>query len=227
VNRRGSYFYVPPVVAVRNSLLVAAVTVVAALVLGLLSATVLARTGSENRPRRIRWNAILDPLFMMPLGTSAVTLGFGYLISLDRPPLDLRASPILLPLAHTLVAFPFVVRSLLPVLRGIRPELRGAATVLGASPWRVWREVDLPIIGRAMLVAAAFAFAISMGEFGATALVARPEFPTMPVVIYRFLGQPGALNYGQALAMSSILMVVCAAGIVLIERVRVGDVGEF
>jgi thiamine transport system permease protein len=78
-----------------------------------------------------------------------------------------------------------------------------------------------------MLVAATFAFSISMGEFGATALVARPEFPTMPVVIYRFLGQPGALNYGQALAMSTLLMLVCAAGIVLIERARVGEVGEF
>ena len=227
INRRGSYFYVPPIIAVRNSLLVAGVTVIAALALGLIAATVLARASNESRPRRIRWNAILDPLFMLPLGTSAVTLGFGYIISLDTPPLDLRASPIMLPLAHTLVAFPFVVRSLLPVLRGIRPSLRGAAAVLGASPWRVWREIDLPIVGRAMLVAAAFAFAISMGEFGATALVSRPEFPTMPVVIYRFIGQPGALNYGQALAMSSILMAVCAAGILLIERVRVGDVGEF
>jgi thiamine transport system permease protein len=134
---------------------------------------------------------------------------------------------VLLPLAHTLVAFPFVVRSLLPALRSIQPTLRGAAAVMGASPWRVWREVDLPIVWRAMLVAAAFAFAISMGEFGATALIVRPEFPTMPVVIYRFLGQPGALNYGQALAMSTLLMLVCAAGIVLIERVRVGEVGEF
>ena len=78
-----------------------------------------------------------------------------------------------------------------------------------------------------MLVAAAFAFAISMGEFGATALVARPEFPTMPVVIYRFLGQPGALNYGQALAMSTLLMVVCGVAFVLIERFRAAGVGEF
>jgi thiamine transport system permease protein len=220
VNRRGSYFYVPPVVAIRNSLLVAGLTVAASLALGFIAANYLAR-------RAGRWTAILDPLFMLPLGTSAVTLGFGYIIALDSPPLDLRASPALLPLAHTLVAFPFVVRSLLPVLRGIRPSLRGAAAVMGASPWRVWREVDLPILWRAMLVAAAFAFAISMGEFGATALVARPEFPTIPVVIYRFLGQPGALNYGQALAMSTLLMLVCAVGIVLIERVRVGEVGEF
>ena len=220
INRRGSYFYVPPVVAIRNSLLAASLTVAASLALGFIAANYLARGAG-------RWTVLLDPLFMLPLGTSAVTLGFGYIIALDKPPLDLRASPALLPLAHTLVAFPFVVRSLLPVLRGIRPSLRGAAAVMGASPWRVWREVDLPIVGRAMLVAAAFAFAISMGEFGATALVARPEFPTMPVVIYRFLGQPGALNYGQALAMSTLLMLVCAAGIVLIERARVGEVGEF
>jgi thiamine transport system permease protein len=231
VNRRGSYFYVPPIVAIQNSLLVALLTVVLSLALGLIAASVLAQNDgtapTPNGRRGLSWRALLDPLLMLPLGTSAVTLGFGYIISLDRPPLDLRASPLLLPLAHTLVAFPFVVRSLLPVLRGIRPALRNAAAVLGASPLRVWREVDLPLVGRAVLVASAFAFAISMGEFGATALVARPEFPTLPVVIYRFLGLPGALNYAQALAMSSILMVVCSAGIVLIERVRVGDVGEF
>ena len=227
INRRGSYFYVPPVVAIRNSLLVAGITIAASLVLGFIAVNFLVRSEIPARGRAGRWAAILDPVFMLPLGTSAVTLGFGYIIALGAPPLDLRASPAMLPLAHTLVAFPFVVRSLLPVLRGIRPSLRQAAAVMGASPWRVWREVDLPIVGRAMLVAAAFAFAISMGEFGATALVARPEFPTMPVVIYRFLGQPGALNYGQALAMSTLLMLVVAVGIVLIERVRVGEVGEF
>ena len=91
----------------------------------------------------------------------------------------------------------------------------------------MWREVDLPIVGRALLVAAVFAFTISLGEFGATALVARPQTPTMPVAIYRFLGQPGALNYGQALAMSTLLMLVCAAGMVVIERFRMGELGEF
>jgi len=110
VNRRGSYFYVPPILAIRNSVMTAAITVIASLGLGLIAAHFLAR-------RTGRWAALLDPVFMLPLGTSAVTLGFGYLIALDKPPLDLRASPVLLPLAHTLVAFPFVVRSLLPALR--------------------------------------------------------------------------------------------------------------
>jgi thiamine transport system permease protein len=168
-----------------------------------------------------------DPLLMLPLGTSPVTLGLGFIVALDRPPLDLRASPILVPLAHTLVAFPFVVRSLVPALRSIRPRIRQAARVTGASPWQVFRYVDLPLVGRAVLAAAIFAFTISLGEFGATVLIARPEYPTIPIAIYRFISSPGALNYGQALALSTILMVVCAAGMLSIERLRIAEVGEF
>ena len=170
---------------------------------------------------------LFDPLLLLPLGTSAVTLGLGFIVALNRPPLDLRASPLLVPLAHTLVALPFVVRSLTPALRSIRPRLRQAASVLGASPARVIARVDLPLVGRAVLVAAAFAFTISLGEFGATALIARPEYPTVPLMIYRFLSLPGALNYGQGLALSTILMLVCAAGMLGIERLRIADVGEF
>jgi len=164
---------------------------------------------------------------MLPLGTSAVTLGLGYIVALDQPPLNLRASPLLLPLAHTLVAFPFVVRSLLPALRGLNPRWREAASVLGASRARIVREIDLPIVARAMLVGAVFAFTVSVGEFGATLLIARPDFPTMPVVIYRLLGAQGSLNQGQGLAMSTLLMLVCAVSFILIERFRVGDIGEF
>lgn len=219
-SRRGSILFVPPWEAIRNSVAFGTATVILALALGTPAAQLLARP----RSRLVRW---LDPLFMLPLATSAVTLGFGYIIALDKPPLNLRASLALVPLAHTLVALPFVIRSLLPVLRGIQPGLREAAAVLGASPWRVWREVDLPIVGRALLVGAVFAFTVSLGEFGATVLIARPQYPTLPVAIYRFLGQPGVANYGQALAMSSLLMLVCAVGFLAIERFRIGKVGEF
>jgi thiamine transport system permease protein len=125
------------------------------------------------------------------------------------------------------VAFPFVVRSLLPALRSIPPKLRESAAVLGAGPLQVWQTVDLPILGRALVVGAVFAFTISLGEFGATLFVARPQTPTMPLAIYRFLGQPGAVNYGQAMAMSSILMLVSAAGFMLMEKFRVAHGGEF
>ncbi len=220
MNRSSSIFYVPPGLAIRNSLLFATLATGLSLVLGTLTATALAR----SRGALGRW---LDPIVLLPLGASAVTLGFGYILAFGRPPLDLRASPVLVPFAHTLVAFPFVVRTLLPALRGLNPRWSEAATILGAAPWRAWREIDLPIIGRALLVAAVFAFTVSMGEFGATLLIARPEFPTMPVAIFRLLSQPGALNYGQALAMSTLLMLVCAAGFFLIERFRVGEIGEF
>ncbi len=225
VNRRDSLLYVPPIQAVLNSLSFAVVTMFLALTLGTLGAAMLARTTRSKSGQKLQ--SLLDPLLMLPLGTSAVTLGFGFIVALDKPPLNLRASPLLMPLAHTLVAFPFVVRSLLPALRGIKPSLREAAIVLGATPWRVWREVVLPITGRALLVGAVFAFTISMGEFGATALIARPQLPTLPVAIFRFLGQPGLLNYGQALAMSTLLMLVCTVGMLAIERFRVGGVGEF
>jgi thiamine transport system permease protein len=219
-NRTNSYFFVPPSAAIRNSVFFAVAATVMALLIGLPAAYLL------TSPRR-RVRTILDPIFMLPLGTSAITLGFGYIIALDAPPLNLRASPLLVPIAHTLIAFPFVVRAVLPVLRGINPRLREAAAVLGAPPGRVIWEVDAPIVARAVLIGAVFAFTISLGEFGATLLLSRPEFPTMPVVIYRFLGQPGIENYGQALAMSTLLMLVTVLGFVAIERLRIGDLGEF
>ena len=164
---------------------------------------------------------------MLPLGTSAVTLGLGYIIALGRPPLNLLASPWLIPVAHTLLAFPFVVRSLLPALRSLDLRLREAARALGASPIRVLREVDLPLLFPALLVGAVFAFTVSIGEFGAALLLARPEYQTVPVVIDRLFGLPGASNYGQALALSTILMLVTTISFVLLERVRFRDLGEF
>jgi len=235
INRRGALFFVPPIEAVFNSTAFALVTVLLAGGLGLISAVMLdGRVKSEGRGAKgeggtlaSRLSTLLDPLFMLPLATSAVTLGFGYIIALNRPPLNLRSSLVLVPIAHTLVAIPFVIRSVLPALRRIRPNLREAAAVLGANPQKVWWSVDWPLIRRALLVGAVFAFTISMGEFGATVFIARPQTPTLSVAIFRFLSQPGALNYGQALAMSSLLMLVCAAGFLAIERFRIGDEGEF
>jgi thiamine transport system permease protein len=230
---RQSVFYAPPPLAIRNSLLFGGATVFLSLLVGIPAAYLIRRaspSASDPRPATRRpggLSALLELAFLLPLGTSAVTLGFGFIIGLDRPPLDLRGSAILIPIAHTLVALPLVTRSLLPALRGMNPRWREAAATLGATPWQVWREIDLPIVARAALVAAAFAFTVSMGEFGATALLARPDLPTLPVVIFSYLGQPGDLNQGQALAMSTLLMLVCVAGLVGIERFRMGDVGEF
>ncbi|RZV40846.1 MAG: iron ABC transporter permease [Acidimicrobiia bacterium] len=215
----GSTAFVSPLEAIGNSLWIAATATVIALVIGMSAAAVVAY--SEGRAARS-----FDLLLMLPLGTSAVTIGFGMLIALDWP-VDLRANVLLIPLAHALVAIPFVVRLSVPVMRSVQPRLREAAAMLGASPARIWREIDLPIAARALAVSAGFAFAISLGEFGATSFIARPDTPTLPIAIIRLLGRPGALNFGQAMAMSTILMAVTAAVVLLVDRMRIRDVGEF
>lgn len=220
-NRNDSIFFAPPSTAIAVSLGYALTTTILALSLGFPAALALSRDVSS------RINNGLDSILMLPLGTSAVTLGLGFIVALDKPPLDLRSSWILVPLAHTLVAFPFVVRNLTPALRSIRPRIHQAAAVLGASPANVLKYIDVPLIARSVLVAATFAFTISLGEFGATSLIARPEYPTVPIAIYRLMSRPGDNNYGQALALSTILMLVAGVGMLLINRMRIGDIGEF
>ncbi|MEK7440219.1 MAG: iron ABC transporter permease [Chloroflexota bacterium] len=245
-NERGQAFFVTPIESIRNSLLYAGATMVMAISLGLMSlrgapfatkqSQALTEIASQRTLAMTAWSRIvssvrfvllgmtnLEAILMLPLGTSAVTLGLGFLIAFRT----FITSPILIPLAHTVIALPFVVRTLLPTYRAIRPQWRNAAMTLGASPFEVWRRIDLPLIGRAVIVAGAFAFALSLGEFGATTLLSRPEFPTVPIAIYNFIGQPGGLNYGRAMALSTILMTVTGAGILLIERLRVRGVGEF
>ncbi|MFO7749779.1 MAG: iron ABC transporter permease [Desulfobacteraceae bacterium] len=212
LNPTDSLFYISPVMAGVNSLVFAAATLAMALVVGLLAAFLI-------RSARGKKGALLDSFFMLPLSTSAVTLGFGIIITLDKPPLNLRTASILVPVVHTLVAFPFVVRAVLPALSAIPSSLGEAAVMLGASKFKVWARVDLPMIARAVTAGALFAFTISLGEFGATLFTARPESATLPVAIYRFLGQPGAMNHGQAMAVSSLLMLVTAAGFLVIENI--------
>jgi len=211
--------FVSPWAAVRNSVEFAVIATVIALVVGgLASVAIASRPGGATRS--------FDAFLMLPLGTSAVTVGFGFLIAFEHAPGSLATSPLLVPIAHAVVAIPFVVRAVVPALRSIDPKLRDAATMLGAGPRRVWREVDLPITARAFAVAAGFCAAVSLGEFGATLFIARPDWPTVPIAIQRFLARPGEINVDQALAMSVILMFLTAAVVFAIERVRVRDLGE-
>lgn len=214
INRRGSLFYVPPVQAALNSLGFAGITVILSLALGYPAAYALAK------PTRLE--KFLDPFLMLPLGASAVMMGLGFILSFGR----LIASPFFIPIAHTLIALPFVIRALQPALVSIPERLRQAASTLGASPFRVWQTVDFPILSRATLSAATFAFTVSLGEFGATLLITRPEYPTIPIAISRFLSQPGGLNYGQAMAMATVLMLLTTLSILLIEKLRFNNAGE-
>lgn len=212
--------------AALNSVRAATDATVLAVTLGTLASVVLVSL-SRGRVRRGVVET-MDTALMLPLGVSAVTVGFGYLVTLDLLPGDLRTSAALVPLAQALVVTPLVIRMLLPVLRSIDVRLRQAAASLGASPARVWREVDVPLAGRSLLTAFAFGYVVALGEFGATSFLARPDTATLPVAIARLLSRPGELNNQMAYAACTLLIVVTVAAVALVESVPgKSGVGEF
>jgi len=179
--------------AVLNSLAFAVVAAGIALIIGGLAALAIVHGGRV-------FSRLLDLGMLLPLGTSAVTLGFGVLISLDRGVLDLRGSWWIVPITQSLIAIPFVVRGVVPVLRAIDPSMREAAATLGADPRRVRQEIDVRIGARALATGVGFAFAISLGEFGATSFVGRRlDLMTVPIAIQRLLATPGDTLRGDRL----------------------------
>jgi thiamine transport system permease protein len=220
----GNALLVPVTSALLTSLRTAVDATWMALLLGGLIAVVVSRRSATPGERRLR--STLDGFFMLPLGVSAVTLGFGFLITLDHPPLNLRDSPLLVPVAQALVALPLVVRTLVPVLAGVNDRQRQAAASLGAGPLRAFATVDLPVVWRPLLAAAGFAFAVSLGEFGATSFLFRDEHPTLPVVIYQLIGRPGGENFGMALAASVVLAATIALVVLVVDRFGVRSLGS-
>jgi thiamine transport system permease protein len=222
---QGNALLVPVTTALWTSLRIAVAAAALALVLGCAVAFLVSRRWRSGWGRRL--SRVFDGAFMLPLGVSAVTLGFGFLITLDHPPLDLRTSPMLIPIAQAMVALPLVVRTVAPVLASIDERQREAAASLGAGPVRVLLAVDLPVAWRALLAATGFAFAVSLGEFGATSFLARDDNPTLPVVIYRLIAHPGQVNFAMAMAASVVLAGATAVVMLLVERLRIGSVGAF
>lgn len=214
-NISGSIFHISPFSAIRYSLLFAFIALVIAVIIGMCAA-LFVKFCEKNIKHKL--SSFLDSIFMLPLSTSAVTLGFGIIITLDKPPLNLRSSLILIPIVHALASFPFVFRAILPSLRSIHSKLHDAALMLGASPLRIFFTIDLPLIKNAIVASAIFGFTISLGEFGASIFTTRPDTPTIPIAIYRFLSQPGIMNYGQAMAIASILMIITAISFLIIEK---------
>lgn len=188
-------------VSVRAMLVATALT----LVVGLLAscAVTVARRGGR----------VLDSALTLPLATSAVTIGLGLLITFNRRPFDWRAEWWLVPVGHALVATPFVLRTVVPVLRAVPPGRLDAAATLGVRPLRAWATVVLPHARRPLATAAALTAAISLGEFGASSFLSRSGGETLPVAIAGLLGRPGAIPQAQGYALATLL---AAATIVIV-----------
>jgi len=216
--RPGIRLGIDPWSAITASLQSALWATVLAVVIGGLAALAIDAAGARGR--------ILDAGLMLPLATSAVTIGFGMLIGFARPPIDWRSEWWLIPVGHALVAVPFVVRTTLGVLASVDPRLRAAAATLGAGPIRAWREVVVPFLWRPLIVSAGIAAAISLGEFGATSLLSRRDTETLPIVIERLLARTGTVLQAQAFALATILAVLTTVTVMVIDvllRTRSGD----
>ncbi len=210
--RPGIGLGVDPVEALLTSLRYMAVAVIVALVVGTLATLAITAARSGGR--------VLDTALMLPIATSAVTIGFGMLITFDTDPVDWRGTWWIVPVGQALVAIPFVVRTMLPVLRGVEPRRLEAAATLGASPLRAWTTVVLPHLRRPLVVAAGLAAAISLGEFGATSFLSRSGQETMPIAIERLLGRTGTLLQGQGYALAVILAAATITVVLLLDIAR-------
>lgn len=87
---------------------------------------------------------------------------------------------------------------------------------------RVLLTIDGAYLGRVGAVAAGFAFAVALGEFGATSFLARPQSPTLPVVIFQLVGRPSPVEQGLAMSASVLLCLATATIMVAVEYLR-GD----
>lgn len=210
--------------ALGTSLGFALIATIIAMTLGVLIALALSRRPRSRLPRSLMHG--FELMVMLPLGVSAVTLGLGLLLTMHQPlglGFDLRTSTILIPIAQTLVALPLVIRTMLPVLRSVDPQQLGAATMLGATPARVFRTIELPLLGKTFGLSVGFAFATSLGEFGATSFLVRSGAETLPVVIAQLTSHQAASSYGTGLAAAIVLGVLTTIVMLVAEGQRVAE----
>ncbi|WP_418285471.1 ABC transporter permease [Halorubrum sp. DTA46] len=210
--RTGAAFQVRPWPAIRNSLIFATAATLVALPMGVVVAVLTTR--------RYRGRKLVDAAAMAPLAVSGIIVGLGLLRGLvfgfDVAGWRITvAGSVAVVVAHAVAGYPFVVRTVAPGLEGLDRSLIESARALGASRARVIRDVELPLVWPAVVAGAAFAFAISIGEFTATVVLATgADAYTMPVAIERFIGR----RLGPATAMGVVLLVVTGLSFVVIER---------
>jgi len=187
--------------ALLNTLRNALVMMIISLTIGLIISFLLYRSS-------LIMSRLGELVFQIPLGVSSVVLGLGYLLCFSSGIFPLRSSWLITPIAQSLLAIPLVVRLIYPALCGIDPELLEAAALDSASSGDTWWLIELPAIKNILFIAMGYAAIISIGDFGAANFLAYGQQGTITTVLYQLISKPGAVNYGMAMAASSILIFV-------------------
>ncbi|MFB6154884.1 MAG: ABC transporter permease [Haloferacaceae archaeon] len=208
----GASFQVKPLPAIRNSLVFGAGTLLVALPMGVVMSVLTTRSFPGRR--------LVDALSMAPLAVSGIVVGLGLLRGLvfGVEVFGHRVTvtgPVAIVAAHAVSAYPFVTRNVSPLLDRLDPRLVESARSLGASRVRALWDVELPLVAAGVVAGAAFAFAISIGEFDSTVILATGSGSyTMPVAVERFIGR----RLGPATAMGCVLLLVTSVSFVVIDR---------
>lgn len=209
--------------ATYNSLVTALVAATIAVLIGVMVAFVASRhlnNSSAFKYRRFinRLQSAFEGLFVLPLGISAVTVGFGFLITVNVWVYDTALQWFLVPLAQATVAIPLVIKTILPVVKSIDIRQLEASSLLGASKLRQLFTIERPYFFSALVSAFGLALAVSFGEFGATSFLFRPDGATLPVMIYSLIAKPYAVHQGMAMAGSVVLAIFVTAVMFLVQK---------
>jgi molybdate transport system permease protein len=198
------------------SLRVASISTVAALGAGLWIAYILAN-------RDFRGKSAVDAAVTLPLVLPPTVLGYYLLVLLGRSSLlgklweKIFGSPLVFTwkaavVAALLYSLPLLVKSSRAALESVDRSCERAARTLGASEWKLFWRVTLPMAQRSILAATALAFARSLGEFGATLMIAG-NFPgrtqTMAVAIY------DAQESGNSTLALTLVLVISAIALAI------------
>ncbi|MFW5948682.1 MAG: ABC transporter permease [Halolamina sp.] len=209
-------FQIQPLTAIVNSLLYGAASLAIAVPMGVLLGVVSTRDVPGSK--------LIDTLSMAPFAVSGVVVGLGLLQGLvfGTTAFGYRftvTGAVAVVAAHAVAAYPFVTRNVAPHLATIDRSVVESARTLGASRFRVLLDIELPQVFAGVVAGAAFAFAISVGEFDSTVILASGSSAyTMPVAIERFIGR----RLGPATAMGCVLLFVTAVSFLVIDRVGEG-----
>ena len=194
--------------SILNSLLIAFGAMLISVPSGLIAAYATTRS-------ILKFTSAAETLFMMPMGVSAIVIGLGYYSILSIVPGSVSDSKILIVFAHSVIALPFVVRTLTTGIRSINTTLLAASNTLGAGFFRTFIRIELPLLRGSLISAAAFAFCISAGEINAALILSDGSAATMPIAVYRLIS---SYKFFAACAMGSFLMLICAAAFYLIDK---------
>ena len=147
-------------------------------------------------------------LVLLPIGISPVVFGLVFLVLSGYLPSALSGTWLLVPVVQSLFLIPLSYQVLRPARQSVSMEIIDAAQLDGAFGWRMFSEVEGPLIRKPLSVAAAFVALGSLGEFGAASFLAYGSQATLPLVMFRLISRPGAENLGMAMAAASLFIAV-------------------